>query len=113
MKKFLLAASAVAMVVALSGGAFAQDKPIIGFLVNITADFWKAAEAGMAKAQAELPDYQLVFRYPDQSSVAIQQQIMDDLVTAGAKAIMISPVDPNAVDNLNKIAGETAFFTMD
>jgi ribose transport system substrate-binding protein len=38
---------------------------------------------------------------------------MDDLVTGGVKAIMVSPIDPNAVDTLNKIASETALFTMD
>jgi len=96
-----------------TGASYAQDKPALAFVVNITADFWKAAEAGMAKAQAELPDYQLIFKYPDQSTVAIQNQIMNDLVTAGVKAIMVSPIDPNAVDNLNKIADQTAFFTMD
>jgi len=98
---------------AATAPAYADGKPQLAFVVNIAADFWKAAEAGMAKAQAELPDYQLVFKYPDQSTVAIQNQIMDDLVIAGVKGIMVSAIDPNATDNLNKIAGETAFFTTD
>jgi ribose transport system substrate-binding protein len=93
--------------------AYAQDKPTLAFVVNIAADFWKAAEAGMKKAQGELPDYQLVFKYPDQSTVAIQDGILNDLVTAGVKGIMVSAIDPNATDFLNKIAGETAFFTTD
>ncbi len=67
----------------------------------------------MKKAQAELPDYKLEFKYPDQATVAIQQTLMDDLVTAGVKAIMVSAVDPKATDVLNKIAGETALFTTD
>ena len=71
------------------------------------------AEAGTKKAQEELTNYQLVFKYPDQSTVAIQNQIMDDLVTGGVKAIMVSPIDPNAVDTLNKIASQTLLFTMD
>jgi ribose transport system substrate-binding protein len=112
--KYLVSAAAIAVAaLSLTGGAMAQDKPQLAFVVNIAADFWKAAEAGTKKAQAELPNYQLIFKYPDQSTVAIQNQIMDDLVTAGVKAIMVSPIDPNAVDNLNKIAGQTAFFTMD
>jgi ribose transport system substrate-binding protein len=97
----------------LANGAVAQDKPTLAFVVNIAADFWKAAEAGEKKAQSELPDYNLVFKYPDQSTVAIQDQIMDDLVTAGAKAIMVSAIDPKATEFLNKIAGETALFTTD
>jgi len=112
--KYLVSAAAIAVAaLSLTGGALAQDKPKLAFVVNIAADFWKAAEAGTKKAQAELPNYELIFKYPDQSTVAIQNQIMDDLVTAGVKAIMVSPIDPNAVDNLNKIAGQTAFFTMD
>ncbi len=112
--KYLVSAAAIAVAaLSLTGGAMAQDKPQLAFVVNIAADFWKAAEAGTKKAQAELPNYQLIFKYPDQSTVAIQNQIMDDLVTAGVKAIMVSPIDPNAVDNLNKIAGQTSLFTMD
>ena len=113
MKSVMSLAAILAAGVALSTGAIAQDKPQLAFVVNIAADFWKAAEAGTKKAQEELPNYQLIFKYPDQSTVAIRNQIMDDLVTAGVKAIMVSPIDPNAVDNLNKIAGQTAFFTMD
>jgi len=38
---------------------------------------------------------------------------MDNLATAGVKAIMVSAVDPKATDVLDKIAGETALFTTD
>ena len=93
--------------------ALADDKPTLAFVANGASDFWKAAEAGMKKAQAELPDYTLEFKYPDQSSVANQQALMDNLATAGVKAIMVSAVDPKATDVLDKIAGETALFTTD
>lgn len=112
--KYIASAAAIAVAaLSLTGGAMAQDKPELAFVVNIAADFWKAAEAGTKKAQEELPNYKLTFKYPDQSTVAIQNQIMDDLVTAGVKAIMVSPIDPNAVDTLNKIAAQTLLFTMD
>ena len=97
----------------LANGAMAQDKPALAFVANGASDFWKAAEAGMAKAQAELPDYTLEFKYPDQATVANQQALMDNLATAGVKGIMVSAVDPKATDVLNKIAGETALFTTD
>ncbi|HTJ57269.1 MAG TPA: sugar-binding protein [Devosiaceae bacterium] len=94
--------------------AIAQDKPTLAFVANGASDFWKAAEAGMKKAQGELPDYSLEFKYPEQSSVAIQQRLMEDLVTAGVKGIMVSAVDPKtSTDGLNKIASETALFTTD
>jgi len=93
--------------------AMAQDKPALAFVANGASDFWKAAEAGMKKAQAELPDYTLEFKYPDQAAVASQQSLMDNLATAGVKGIMVSAVDPNATDVLDKVAGETALFTTD
>jgi len=113
MKRYLMLGISAAIAAAGINVASAADKPQLAFVVNIAADFWKAAEAGTKKAQAELPNYELLFKYPDQSTVAIQNQIMDDLVTGGVKAIMVSPIDPNAVDSLNKIASETALFTMD
>lgn len=105
-----------ALLLGLSATAIAraQDKPTLAFVVNGASDFWKAAEAGVKKAQGELPDYTLELKYPEQSSVAIQQRLMDDLVTAGVKGIMVSAVDPKtSTDGLNKIASETALFTTD
>ena len=112
--KVLASAAAIAVAaLTLTGAAIAQDKPQLAFVANGASDFWKAAEAGMKKAQDELPDYTLVFKYPDQSSVANQQALMDNLATAGVKGIMVSAVDPKATDVLDKIAGETALFTTD
>ncbi len=97
-----------------TASARADDKPTLAFVVNGASDFWKAAEAGVKKAQGELPDYTLELKYPEQSSVAIQQRLMDDLVTAGVKGIMVSAVDPKtSTDGLNKIASQTALFTTD
>jgi len=108
--------AAAALVVGLTATAIARadDKPTLAFVVNGASDFWKAAEAGMKKAQGELPDFNLELKYPEQSSVAIQQRLMDDLVTAGVKGIMVSAVDPKtSTDGLNKIASQTALFTTD
>ena len=106
-------AALVATSLTLAGAAVAQDKPTLAFVANGASDFWKAAEAGMAKAQGELPDYTLEFKYPDQATVANQQALMDNLATAGVKGIMVSAVDPKATDVLDKIAGETSLFTTD
>ena len=108
--------AAAALLIGLTTTAVtrADDKPTLAFVVNGASDFWKAAEAGVKKAQGELPDYILELKYPEQSSVAIQQRLMDDLVTAGVKGIMVSAVDPKtSTDGLNKIASQTALFTTD
>jgi ribose transport system substrate-binding protein len=93
MKKLLLAVTAVLALGALSGASQGQGKKTLAFVVNGASDFWKAAEAGVKKAQGELPNYNLTFKYPEQSSAAIQTRIMDDLVAAGADVGECSPAD--------------------
>lgn len=66
--------------VVLAGGALAQEKQQLAFVVNAASDFWKLAEAGVEAAQAELPEYELQFRYPAQGTAALQNALMDDLV---------------------------------
>jgi ribose transport system substrate-binding protein len=114
MKKLLLTATAVLALGALSGASQGQGKKTLAFVVNGASDFWKAAEAGVKKAQTELPNYTLSFKYPEQSSAAIQTRIMDDLVAAGVAGILVSPVDPKTMgDALNRVGGQVALFTTD
>lgn len=92
----------------------AEEKPALAFVVNAASDFWKLAEAGVKAAQAELPGYDLQFRYPAQGTAALQNALMDDLVAAGTDAIMISSADPkNSVDAFNRIAAQVPLFTTD
>jgi ribose transport system substrate-binding protein len=108
-------AVSIAMVVSgLAGPAVAQDKPQLAFVVNAASDFWKLAEAGVKKAQGELPGYELQFRYPAQGTAALQNALMDDLVAAGTDAIMISSADPkNSIDAFNRVAAQVPLFTTD
>jgi ribose transport system substrate-binding protein len=106
----------LALVFALAGAVpgFAQDKPVLVFVVNGASDFWKLAEAGVNKAQGELPGYDLQFKYPEQAAAAIQQRLMDDLVAAGADAIMVSAVDPKtSTEALNRVGSQVPLFTTD
>lgn len=105
---------ALAIALGAAGVATAQQKKTLVFVVNGASDFWKIAEAGVKKAQGELPKYTLQFRYPEQAAAAVQQRVMEDLVAAGAAGIMVSAVDPkNQTDGLNKVAGQTLLFTTD
>lgn len=114
MKKLLLTATAIVALAGLGGTTDAQGKKTLAFVVNGASDFWKAAEAGVKKAQSELPNYNLTFKYPEQSSAAIQTRIMDDLVAAGVAGILVSPVDPKTMgDALNRVGGQVALFTTD
>ena len=114
MKKLLLATTIAAALLGLTGASQSQGKKTLAFVVNGASDFWKAAEAGVKKAQTELPNYTLTFKYPEQSSAAIQTRIMDDLVAAGVAGIMVSAVDPKTMgDALNRVGGQVALFTTD
>jgi len=112
--KSLVSAIAVMALVAPIGASNAADKKTLVFVVNGASDFWKAAEAGVKKAQSELPNYTLDFKYPEQSSAAIQTRLMDDLVAAGVSGIMVSAVEPKTMtDALDRIGKQVALFTTD
>ena len=114
MKFKLCLAALLASATLLTAPAGAEDKKAMAFVVNGASDFWKLAEAGVKKAQGELPNYDLQFKYPEQAAAAIQQRLMDDLVAAGVSAIMVSAVDPkSSTEALNRIGGQVPLFTTD
>ena len=109
----LAAGAVLAMALGVSTSAMAQKKTLV-FVVNGASDFWKIAEAGVKKAQGELPKYTLQFKYPEQAAAAVQQRVMEDLVAAGVAGIMVSSVDPKTMgDALNRVGGQVALFTTD
>jgi len=113
-KLVITAAVSAAVLLASMTQAVAQDKKQLAFIVNAASDFWKLAEAGVQKAQGELPNYDLQFRYPAQGTAALQNALMDDLVAGGTDAIMISSVDPKtSIEAFNKIAAQVPLFTTD
>jgi ribose transport system substrate-binding protein len=114
MKHTMTFAALLAASLMLGVSAQAQDKQQLAFVVNAASDFWKLAEAGVNKAQEELPNYEVQFRYPAQGTAALQNSLMDDLVAAGTDAIMISSADPaNSIDAFNRIAAQVPLFTTD
>ncbi len=114
MKRMILVGVATMLAVGMSvSGASAEKKSLV-YVVNGPSDFWKTAEAGVEKARGELPDFDLQFRYPEQAAAAVQQRVLEDLVAAGASAIMVSVVDPpNVTEALNRVASQVALFTSD
>jgi ribose transport system substrate-binding protein len=105
---------ALVLAAAFAAGAQADDKKKLAFVVNVPSDFWKAAEAGVKKAQAELPNYDLSLKYPEQGAAAIQERLMDDLIAGGTAGIMVSAVDPKTEsDYLNKVGSQIVLFTTD
>jgi ribose transport system substrate-binding protein len=110
----LTLAVTAALAFAATQAAAQEKKKKLAFVVNAASDFWKLAEAGVKKAQGELPKYELQFKYPAQGTAALQNALMDDLVAAGTSAIMISSVDPKtSIDAFNRIAKQVPLFTTD
>jgi ribose transport system substrate-binding protein len=113
-KSIVLASAVAALMISTTFAAQAADKKTLVFVANGASDFWKAAEAGVKKAQEELPNYTLEFKYPEQSAAAIQERLMDDLVAAGVSGIMVSAVDPKTeTDALDRVASHTLLLTTD
>jgi ribose transport system substrate-binding protein len=67
MKRMIIAGLSAALAIAIATAATAADKKTLVFVVNGASDFWKIAEAGVKKAQGELPNYDLQFKYPEQA----------------------------------------------
>jgi ribose transport system substrate-binding protein len=114
MKLIASAAAVLVAAAAFSGPVLAQDKPEIAFVVNGPSDFWKIMEAAVAKAQKDMPDVTLTFKYPEAADAAVQRRMLDDLVASGVDAIAVSVVDPpTATDSLDKVAAQIPVFTFD
>jgi ribose transport system substrate-binding protein len=114
MKSIVIASALASLLASTVISAQAADKKTLVFVANGASDFWKAAEAGVKKAQEELPNYDLQFKYPEQSAAAIQERLMDDLVAAGVAGIMVSAVDPKTeTDALDRVASHTLLLTTD
>ena len=114
MKYAISFAAVLAAGLMLAGSAVAQEKQSLAFVVNGASDFWKAAEAGVKKAQAEFPDFDMSLKYPEQAAAAVQQRLLDDLVAAGTDAIMVSAIDPGtSTEALNRIGSQVPLFTTD
>jgi ribose transport system substrate-binding protein len=112
-KKLLLAIAAAAMI-GLPAIAQTADKTALAFVTNSGTKFWRPAEAGVRKAQSELPNYRLIFKYTEEPTVAAQTRILDDLVAAGTAGIVVSPVDTRSMaGTLARLAGQVTLFITD
>jgi ribose transport system substrate-binding protein len=86
----------------------------LAFVSNNAANFWTIARSGCMDAQDALGDVAVDFRIPSTGSAAEQQQILNDLVSAGYDGIAVSPINPaNQTDFLNKIASQSLLICAD
>ena len=65
----------------------------IAFVAGAATDFWTYAEAGCRKADAELDQVTVTFKYTGDGASADQRRIVDDLLVTGIDGLVITPLD--------------------
>jgi ribose transport system substrate-binding protein len=91
-----------------------QKKLKLALVTNTKNDFWQTVRFGCNNAAHNLGNVDVDFRFFTGSTVAEQQQILNDLVASGVDGIAISPIDADKqVDFLNQIAAKTLLVCVD
>ena len=85
----------------------------LAFVTNNASEFWKIAQAGVRKYEAE-SKVQVDMKMPPNGTTAEQNQILENLASQGYDAIAVSVIAPNdQVPVLDKVAAKTKLITFD
>src|SRR5215210_8453313 len=113
MKRWLLAAAAVAAVVSLSGQGFSADKYRFALVPKaMNNPFFDLARDGCMKAQEELKNIECVYIGPGEHTEAEQVQIVQDLITQRVDGIAVSPSNAAAMASALKAAKDAGIPTV-
>lgn len=86
----------------------------LAFVANSPGEYWAVVNLGCDIAAQQLGDVDMDFRYPSETTVEAQQQIVSNLLAAGVDGIAISPIDADKqLDFLNRVAGQTLLVCAD
>lgn len=87
----------------------------VAFITNTTSDFWKIAQKGCEKADAELTDITVAFKTTNDGTVDEQNRLIRQALDRDdADAIAISPIDPAGQKKvINDAAKRTLVITQD
>jgi len=81
------------------------DNYSIAFVAGAATDFWTYAEAGCKKADTELTDVSVDFKYTGDGAAAEQRRIIDDLLVKGIDGLVVTPLDAtNQGPMINSVA---------
>lgn len=106
-------AAGLAAVPACGNGSSSSDRPKIGVVTNVLAEFWSIAEAGARKAGQDF-DCEVLFRQPPKGTVAEQMLILNDFEQIGCKGIAVSVLNPEEqTPDLRRIASQVPLLAMD
>jgi ribose transport system substrate-binding protein len=74
-------------------GGDTPPKPKVAFVSNNAYQFWTFAQRGAEKAAAE-DGVELEFRKPQNGTVQVQREIIEDLINRGFTGVAVSPNEP-------------------
>ncbi len=77
----------------------------VAFVAGAATDMWTIAKAGCDKADSELPNIDVEFRFTSNGTAAEQKSMIDDLMVKGIDGLVFTPLDP---DNQSLMVNELA-----
>jgi ribose transport system substrate-binding protein len=91
-----------------------QPAPLtLAFITNNASDFWKIAQAGVDKAEAEF-NVECEVKIPANGTPGEQKTIVEDLMARGVAGISISVIDPKTqISLINQAAKQMKVITQD
>ena len=93
--------------------AAAAEKPVIAFVPKVIGQaWWDYVGEGVAAWAAEHPEVEVIYKGPAEVDAAAQVQIMTDLVNQGIDALLFSPNDPNACEEICKQAKDAGIIVI-
>ncbi len=101
-----------AMAVALSGCGQDTDgddaaEVQLAFVAGASTDFWTFARRGCEKADRELDDVSIEFRFTTDGTAVEQRRVLEDLQTRGIDGLAVTPLDPgNQGPLIDQLAGQ-------
>ena len=92
----------------------AAEKPVIAFVPKVIGQAWwdYVGEGVAAWAEANADKAEVIYKGPAEVDAAAQVQIMTDLVNQGVDALLFSPNDPNACEEICKQAMEAGIIVI-
>ena len=84
-----------------------SQKDTVAFVAGAATDFWTFARAGCQKAESELDNISVEFRFTSGGTAVEQKRVIDDLMVKGIDGLIVTPLDPdNQAMMIDKVAAQ-------
>ncbi len=87
-------------------GGRSKETVTLAFVAGASTDFWTFARRGCEKADEELADVSVEFRFTTDGTAVEQRRVLEDLQTRGIDGLAVTPLDPaNQGPLIDQLAG--------